>query len=131
MAKFSKREKLCNKKLIDELFTEGKAFLFYPFLITFLITNIPGKYPIQLLLHVSKKVHKKAVKRNFIKRLIRESYRLNKLELYNYLSKCNLNLIISINYIGKEIKCFEIINDKMKELLNLLQYEFKKKSLLQ
>lgn len=42
----------------------------------------PGDHPARMAISVSKKRFKRAVKRNYIKRLTREAYRLNKPEFY-------------------------------------------------
>lgn len=84
---FSKKEKLCSNKQIEELFTKGKSFIIYPLRIVYLIDeeiNIEGRHP-SVLVSVSKKKLKRAVKRNRVKRLIREAYRLHKTDLYEKL----------------------------------------------
>lgn len=96
-----KDERLCSKRIIDKLFTEGDAFLQYPLKIAYLKTNLPADYPVQAGFSVSKRNFKRAVARNRIKRLLRESYRLNKHLLYDELNK--QQLAIFFIFIGKEL----------------------------
>ena len=76
--RFKKEERLCSKKLIEKLFAEGDSFLVFPFKIVFVAVDYQGDYPAKAAFAVSKKLFKKAVHRNLIKRRIREAYRLNK-----------------------------------------------------
>jgi ribonuclease P protein component len=118
---FTKEERLCNKKLIDELFHNGSSFLCYPFKVSWLIVNEPLQFPAQVLFSVSKKRYKRAVDRNLIKRRIREAYRLYKQQyLYTGLQDTEKKIIFSVGFIGKEISSYELIDKKMLKLLNEL-----------
>src|ERR1700743_563475 len=102
MHTFKKEERLCNKRLIDELFHNGSSFLCYPFKVSWLITTGPQPMPVQILFSVSKKRYNKAADRNLIKRRMREAYRLNKQQnLYSQLQ--DKHILLSVGYIGKEI----------------------------
>ena len=118
---FIKEERLCNKKLIDELFHNGSSFLCYPFKVSWLIVDEPLLFPAQVLFSVSKKRFKRAVDRNLIKRRIREAYRLYKQQyLYTGLQDGEKKIIFSVGFIGKEISTYELIDKKMLKLLNEL-----------
>ena len=118
---FTKEERLCNKKLIDELFHNGSSFLCYPFKVSWLIVEEPLQFPAQVLFSVSKKRYKRAVDRNLIKRRIREAYRLYKQQyLYLGLQGLEKKIIFSVGFIGKEISSYELIDKKMLKLLNEL-----------
>ncbi|GAA4085916.1 ribonuclease P protein component [Mucilaginibacter panaciglaebae] len=127
MYTFTKEERLCNKKLIDELFHNGSSFLCYPFKASWLVVSQPQKFPAQILFSVSKKRFKRAVDRNLIKRRMREGYRLNKqLSLYASLTAAEKQIVLSIGYIGKEIASYEFIEKKMLKLLTQLNTEMTK-----
>lgn len=127
MFTFAKSERLCRNSLIDKLFSDGKSFMAYPFRITYLLTQNSEIDPAQVLFIVSKKRYKRANKRNLLKRRMREAYRLNKLELYNYLNNNELKIIFAINYISNEILDFSEIHDKMIKAILKLQSELAKK----
>ena len=112
---FSKEERLCSKKLLTELFTNGSSFLVYPYRITWMVATPEQLMPAQVMIGVSKKKFKRSVDRNLIKRKIKEAYRLNKAELfYSYLISGDKKILLSLNYIGKEILEYGIINTKLK-----------------
>lgn len=117
-----KEERLCSKKIIDRLFAEGTSFLCFPLKIVYLQSELPTKYSVQAAFTVSKKNFKKAVKRNLLKRRMRESYRTNKHTLYK---ESNKQLAVFFIYIGKEIIDYQRIEAAMKKALTKLQKETK------
>lgn len=118
MYTFKKEERLCNKKLIDELYHSGSSFLCYPFKVSWVFSAEPQPVCAQVLFSVSKKRFKKAVDRNLIKRRMREAYRLNKQQqLYDVLTGIDKTIVFSVGYIGKEIFGYDTIEKKMQKLL--------------
>ncbi len=77
-----KNERLKSRKLIEQLFKEGKSFNAFPFRVYYLLQVVPltamPKNSLQFGAGASAKNFKKAVDRNRIKRLAREAYRLQK-----------------------------------------------------
>jgi ribonuclease P protein component len=127
MYTFTKEERLCNKRLIDELFHNGSSFLCYPFKASWLLMTEPQQVPAQIVFSVSKKRYKRAVDRNLIKRRMREAYRLSKQQqLYDLLTNADKRIILSVGYIGKEIAPYELIEKKMLKLLTQLNTELVK-----
>ena len=121
MQTFKKEERLCNKRLIDELFHNGSSFLCYPFKASWLVVDESQKVPVQVLFAVAKKRYKRAVDRNVLKRRMREAYRLYKQEhLYDFLMQTDKSIILSISYIGKEINEYKFIEKKMLRLFTQL-----------
>ncbi|AWA29356.1 ribonuclease P protein component [Flavobacterium magnum] len=79
---YPKNEKLKSRKTIDLLFSEGKSVSKYPLRLVYMpVDQADG--PLRAGVSVSKKYFKKAVDRNYYKRVLRETYRLNKAILDN------------------------------------------------
>ena len=99
---FKKEERLCGKKLIEDLFKQNQSFFIHPFKLIWAEMPLPTTCPTQLLINASKKHYKNAVDRNYVKRLIRESFRKNKHTLYDALTKKNKQVAISIICVAAE-----------------------------
>lgn len=82
MYSFNKPERLCSKTLFEELVTSKVSFVKYPYRIIVKESSLPGEFPARMAISVSKKRFKRAVKRNRVKRLTREAYRLHKTDFY-------------------------------------------------
>lgn len=123
---FKKEERLCSKKVIDQLFLNGNSFLVFPLKVVFLETQLPSSFPVQAGFSVSKKIFKRAVHRNRIKRLMREAYRLHKHELYQQLEK--RQLAVFFIFVGKELMDYPAIEKSMKKSLQRISISFSKKT---
>jgi ribonuclease P protein component len=100
---FRKEEKLCSQKLMGELFLSGNSFLCYPLKVVWKKFDVlPSQFPVQVAFSVPKRQFKHAVDRNRLKRLLRESYRLQKSELYEILNQTNTRMALSIIFIARE-----------------------------
>ena len=75
---YPKNEKLKSKITIGLLFTEGKSVSKYPLRLVYKAGSLNESEKIKMGVSVSKKNFKKAVDRNYFKRVLRETYRLNK-----------------------------------------------------
>ena len=121
---FKEEERLSHKKLIDELFNSGSSFYLQPLKVLILKKNYESEFPARILITVSTKNFSSAVDRNKIKRLIRESYRLNKHLLYDELKSKNKKILIAIIYSSKKIESFSLIEEKvvasLKKIISLL-----------
>jgi ribonuclease P protein component len=108
-----KEERLCSQKIIGEMFTSGESFLSYPIKVVFQKTELPGSFPVQAAFTVSKRNFKRAVKRNLLKRRMREAYRLNKPDFYSEIAEKELQIAIMFVYIGKDIIEYPVIEKAM------------------
>lgn len=119
---FGKNERLKSQKAIGELFEKGKHINVYPLKLVWLTqrTDKPDKYPAKVVLSVSKKKFKKAVDRNRIKRLLKETYRTNKKELINTLNNKQLELHFFLVYLDKKLPEYQPLEDKIKIALERL-----------
>lgn len=111
--RYSKNDKLKSKKLIEQLFTEGKAVSVFPLRLVYLKTEFNDDSILKTGVSVSKRLHKKAVDRNHIKRLLREAYRLNKPQYFNTKTTTYAFMIL---YISKDKTTFTELNTKMQLL---------------
>lgn len=126
MFSFTKQERLCSKYRIDSLFSQGKAFISYPFSVRYLCEKGDGK--LSVLIVCSKRYHKKAVNRNYIKRRIREAWRLNNHALKDILMKNKSNMEVSLSFVSKDKYNYHEIAKQIKKILFNLEHSFAKKN---
>ena len=110
---FRKKEKLKSKKIIDALFSEGKSISEYPLRLVYLQSNFDKSIQTKTGVSVSKRHFKYAVDRNRIKRLMRESYRLNR---HRYFNNISTQYALMILYIGNEKPDAILMNTAMNRL---------------
>ena len=120
---FSKKERLCSEKLIEELFRSGHRMMVFPYSVHWKMVDadtLPEGIPAPVLIATSKKKFHHAVDRNRVKRLTRECYRMHKPQLYEYLREHRLLLVLSINYVHNEIFDFATLMHKFDKLTTSL-----------
>lgn len=113
---FPKKEHLCGEIRIGKLFVEGTAFIVYPLRVVYRISD-ETDVPVKVMVAAPKKRFKSAVKRNRLKRLMRESYRLNKSILIDKCIEKNINIQIAFNYVADVELDFKTIQAKMRSAL--------------
>jgi ribonuclease P protein component len=128
MPTFKKHERLKSRKLIDQLFQEGKSFGIYPLRLIWLETELPlAQISVQTGFTVPKRRFAKATARNRIKRKIREAFRLKKYHLDRALEDQERNFAFMILYTGKEDLAYDQIERAMIGLVKrFLKKEFRK-----
>lgn len=121
MYTFNKSERLCSKKLIERLFAGGnKSFPAFPIRIVYMyLKPEENEADVSILISVPKKRFKHAVKRNHVKRQIREAYRLNKHILLDALQTeaSNKKLALAFIWLDNKIHSTEEVEYKVKKLL--------------
>jgi ribonuclease P protein component len=114
---YPKSEKLKSKITIDLLFSEGKSVSKYPLRLVYVESDyniIEGsEQKIKIGVSVSKKYFKHAIDRNYFKRVLRETYRLNKHLLVKNLDKPYAFMFF---YQTKDRLTYEEINAKTVQL---------------
>lgn len=106
METFGKEYKLCSKKTIESLFSEGKQLRSYPF--TIYLKEIPNNEKVffQLVFSAPKKLFKRAHDRNYVKRILCETFRKKKLILEEYLQKEQKQIALFVIYTRKELPSY-------------------------
>jgi ribonuclease P protein component len=117
---FGKQEKLKSRKLIQQLFAEGKAISAHPLRLIYTRPGMVMDQPVKVGVSASSRNFKKAVDRNRIKRLMREAYRLNKTSLLQHMNITGQQFSVFIIYTDKVLPEFSIINQKMQVILDKL-----------
>ena len=117
---FNKKERISFKKEIDLLFKQGEAFTSFPFRVVFLEQKPFSGATVSVLISVPKRKFKRAVKRNRMKRLVREAYRLNKTSLIEHFQEKESGLLIAFLFIGNELYHWKEIEAAIQKALKIL-----------
>lgn len=112
-----KPERLNKKKIIEKMFAGGsRSFSIFPLRIVWLsVEELDSQ--VSILVSVSKRRFKRAVKRNRIKRQIREAYRLNKHILLGPLAGKDFRLALAFIYLSDKPTDSVLLEEKMKTAL--------------
>ena len=113
-----KEQRLYKKKAIQLLFEKGKGFNFYPFRVVVYAHTSEADEPSipRFLVSVSKKRFHHAVKRNKVKRLVREAWRRNKSEIVVNCEEQKITFDFALVYTATIILPYEEIEKKIKQL---------------
>ena len=114
MNSLPKSERLHSFGAIRRLFKEGQSGFVYPFRYMFYTEEAPQS-EVAVLFSTPKKFHKRANKRNVLRRRMREAYRLNNEELHTSLG--NRRLVFAIVYSSKTIHDYKTIENGVKRVL--------------
>ncbi len=132
-----KDEKLRHKRLVDDLFANGKTLYEFPLRLTWRVidaeelagsfrSDIPAKVGrIQMLVTVPKKKRRRAVDRVLMRRRIREAYRLNRVPLKDIAENIDNagTLSLAFIYMSDKNLPYSLIEARMKRLLFKLEKE--------
>ena len=115
-----KYEKLCSRKLIDQMFAaKNNSIKSYPLRLIYHITD-KQQSPAQFFISVPKKRVRHAVDRVLMRRRIREAYRLNRHLLLPQIKEANKSVFIAFVFIGDTITEYSVIEERMKQALTKL-----------
>lgn len=112
-----KSERLCSLGALRRLFDEGHSGFVYPFRYTYLTENSTSP-SVEVLFSVPKRNHKRANKRNLLKRRMREAYRLNNKDIKAVLDSRGTDLDIAFVYSSKELLSYKTIAHAITKILS-------------
>ena len=118
MFSFKKSERLKKQKDIDTLFKTGHKVKEHPVLLLWSKRENDDNVPLKMAFSVPKKLIKSAVKRNRIKRQMREIYRLQKNTIYNHLKNSPVKYAGMLIYVSEDLPDFELLKEKIIVILD-------------
>jgi ribonuclease P protein component len=122
-----KEERVSSKRQIDELFTgsNSRSIAAFPLRLVYRqVERQPDSPQAQILVTVSKRYFKRAVKRNRVKRQIREAYRKNKHLLPQQEGK---GVVIAFIWLDNHLRSSEVVEQKVVKLLQGLAERWQEK----
>ncbi|WP_447635517.1 ribonuclease P protein component [Flavobacterium microcysteis] len=122
MNTYPKSEKLKSRTTIDTMFRGGKSVSKFPLRLVYKKEVLEEGQKLKIGVSVSKKYFKKAVDRNYFKRVLRETYRLNKSLLIDSLDESYAFMLL---YQTKERLSYEEINQKTIQLFEKFHLQVK------
>jgi ribonuclease P protein component len=120
---FVKAERLCSKKEIQSIIDQNQTIFVYPFKCYYFISDKKSDVDWnQMTVSVSKRLFKKAVFRNLIKRRTKEAYRLHNKSIYcdSHFNQ-NKKIQIILVFISKEILPYFEIEKSVIQILERLR----------
>ena len=106
-------ERLRSLTAIRRLFVEGRGGFVYPF--RYMVLGDAGSSGVEVMFSVPKKFHKRANKRNLLKRRTREAYRLSAEALRTKAEGRGIDL--ALVYSTKDIVSYKTIENAVKRIL--------------
>jgi ribonuclease P protein component len=125
---FPKSEKLCGEAKLQTIFSKGNSFLIFPYRVSFIAEQYIDGAPVQIAFGVPRRTFKRAVKRNHIKRRMRESWRLQKEPLIFKAKEKQLQLSVFATYLAKDYTDYEIMFEKMRLVIDRIIADLSKEN---
>lgn len=123
---FPKKDRLCGEKKIGEMFQKGRSGFVFPFRymcykyqseeIIVGDEYVPGNASV--LISVSKRYHKRANKRNLLKRRIREAYRTGNSTLKDITITNGAKISLGLIYSTKEVLDYKVIENAVGKIIS-------------
>ncbi len=111
-----KSERLSSLTAVRRLFADGASGFVYPF--RYMVLKSESTTPtVEVLFSVPKRNHKRANKRNTLKRRMREAYRLNNEALHAAIKEQGKEVDIAFVYSTKELLPYKTIEHAVRRIL--------------
>lgn len=113
-------ERLRSLKAIRRMFGEGRGGFVYPYRYIWIADKQEGVAEgrgIEVMFSVPKKFHKRANKRNLLKRRTREAYRLNREVLCERISQAGVEVNLAFIYSTKEVHSYKTVENAVQKIL--------------
>ena len=115
-------ERLRSLTAIRRLFGEGRSGFVYPYRYVWLAGKQSDEVPsdgrgIEVMFSVPKKFHKRANKRNLLKRRTREAYRLSRESLVERAKERGVELKLALIYSTKECHNYKTVENAVQRIL--------------
>ena len=109
-------ERLRSLGAVRRLFSDGRSGFVYPFRYM-IFTEESASPTIEVLFSVPKRYHKRANKRNLLRRRTKEAYRLNKEVVTNIATERGKALDMALVYSVKELVPYKTIENAVRRIL--------------
>ena len=116
----SKDERLCSRTDIEELFNSSshRSMTVFPLRVVYVERKrFADEQTLQMLVSVPKKSFKRAVKRNRVKRQVREAFRMSKQPLTELLTERNLTLDVAFIWLDNNLHSSNEVKSKVEKML--------------
>lgn len=109
MPKLGKERRVHGRDAVQGLFKEGRGGFAHPLRYLMVVgTSEPG---VAAMVSAPKKLHKRAVERNLLKRRMREAFRLQSAELHQQAIEKGIGIRLALLYTTKDILDYKTISE--------------------
>ena len=118
-----KEERLHGKLVISNIFENGKSFFQSPYKVFWIKILDTTLYPSRFGISVPKRLFKRAIKRNLLKRRSREAFRMNKYIVNDAVNDCS-QVHLMLVYVSDKLLPWSELNEAMKKILKRIVQHF-------
>lgn len=113
----AKGERLRSLTAVRRLFQDGASGFVYPIRYTVYIEKSTSP-SVEVLFSVPKRNHKRANKRNLLRRRTKEAYRLNKSSLWSVTTERGVAVDMALVYSSKEVLPYKTIENAVRRIID-------------